>query len=221
MPDLTWSCEVSADTVGQLRRELEWALQHRRARLVDRLPQNRLGLRTRQRAGFAIALLLIALSLWMWSTQPGQPSALVIAALTIAAIALVAVPFVPRYFAWAEHAVGKRLARQAEAALLPLDELVPATARYHLHDGRLEIRLGDRALAPLQMRDARGVFVTPHAAFVFGTVIAAEPLATVVIPSADHALLDELAAAGATVTRADGPVARYGEWTVVPAAIVR
>jgi len=155
---VTWSCEVSAETLRLMRRELEWALQHQRARLVERLPQHRLGLRTRQRAGFVVAVLLLAFSLWLWTTQPGLlPPWFVIASAAIAVVALVAVPFVPRYFAWAARAVGKRLARRAEAALHPLEGVVPTTAHYTLHEGRLAMRLGDRELPPLSLDKARAI----------------------------------------------------------------
>ncbi len=204
-----------------MRRELEWALQHQRARLVERMPQNRLGVRTRQRVGFVVASLMLAFSLWLWTTQPGQPTGGVIACAAIAVVGLVAVPFVPRYFAWAELAVGKRLARRAEAALRPLEGVVPTTAHYHLHDGRLAMRLRDRELPSLILRDARAVVVTPHAVFAFANAIAPDLLAMIFLPSSDHTLVDELVHGGAVVTRAEGPVARYGEWTALPQAIAR
>lgn len=220
MTDLTWSCEVSSETLRLMRRELEWALQHQRAKLVDRMPQNRLALRTRQRAAFVLASVLLVFSLWLW-TQPGQPTGFVIACAVIAVVALVAVPFVPRYFAWAAQAVGKRLARQAVAALEQLERVVPTTAHYHLHDGKLAVRLGDHEHPPLILRNARAVVVTPHAAFPFANTIAPAPLAMVLLPSPDHALVDTFADGGATVTRANGPIERYGEWTALPPAIVR
>jgi len=219
---VTWSCEVSAETLRLMRRELEWALQHQRARLVERLPQHRLGLRTRQRAGFVVAVLLLAFSLWLWTTQPGLlPPWFVIASAAIAVVALVAVPFVPRYFAWAARAVGKRLARRAEAALHPLEGVVPTTAHYTLHEGRLAMRLGDRELPPLSLDKARAIVVTPHAVFAFAGAMVQDPLAMVFLPSSDHPLVDELVRGGGVVTRADGPIARYGEWTALPQAISR
>ena len=217
MSDVSWRSDVSAETLRLMRRELEWAIQHRRDKLVNRLPQNRLAMRTRQRIGLVAAVVLIAVSVWLW-TQPGEPPALVVASTALGCIALVAVPFMPRYFAWTALAIGKRLAKRAEVALRPLEAIAPTTARYHLHDGRLEVHHGDRELSPVILRDVRTVVVTPHALFTFPPM-SPDPHVMIFLPGSDHPLVTELENGGAVVTRADGPIARYGEWTALPQAI--
>jgi hypothetical protein len=219
MDELEWSFELSTDTLRIVRRELEWALQHQRDRVVRRLPQNKLALRTRQRAGFAAALFLLAFGSWQWATQPGQPTTLVAASLVFSVIGLVAVPFLPRYFAWTWRTIGRRLARRAEQLVRPIEDAAPATIHYQLRDARLEMRIGECAPASLALRDARLIITTPNATFAFRHAVAPEPIAIVCGDSGK--LVEALANAGATLDRVEGPVARYGEWTALPTATAR
>jgi len=113
-------------------------------------------LRTRQRAGFAVALFLLAFGCWQWATEPGQPTTLVAVTFAVAVIALIAVPFLPRYFAWTYRAIGRRLAQRAELLVRPLEGGAPATVCYRVRDARLETSIGERDLPPEQLAGARG-----------------------------------------------------------------
>ncbi|HTR50228.1 MAG TPA: hypothetical protein VMJ10_05930 [Kofleriaceae bacterium] len=219
--DLAWTFELSAEAIRIVRRELEWALQHQRDRLVRRLPQNKVALRTRQRVVVVAAIVLLAASGWLWTLERGQPSTLVIGGVVIAAVALVLVPFMPRYFAWTYRAIGRRIARRAETILAPLASEEPTTARYELHGDRLAIRYGEQPGDPLELDEVHAAVATAHAVFAFRWPSSPFPLATVFVPSSPHPIVAELERRGIAMARVDGPVARYGEWTALPTATAR
>jgi hypothetical protein len=214
---LRWTVVVEPDQIAQLRAEVEWALQH----TLEQFTRPRVSMRRRQRLVAVMAAVMLAAVASVWWSDRSFPhrhlSPPFVGAAVVAVVALIAIPFMPRYFAYAVRLAAEQIARRAGALIQPIVHGAPI--EYVVADGRVTTNVGNPHLRGLALSDAREVFVTPQVVAIrHGT---AARLLFVPAPAADHPVVAELARAGATITAVTGPVERYGAWTQIPGATVR